>query len=90
MENKIKKQDLKEGFRVGEYFVTFPPGDFIHEDQDGNMSIDLDIYKIDKENAYKVNGQVTPELEQQISEELHKMLNAAIEYHQKNRGEDNV
>jgi hypothetical protein len=82
MEKELSKEQLKEGFRVGEYFVTFPPGDFVHEDKNGNLSIDVDIYKIDKDRAYKVNGQVTEELEKAISEELNRMLSAAVELYQ--------
>lgn len=82
MENGISKEQLKEGFRVGEYFVTFPPGDFVHEDKDGKLSIDVDIYKIDKDRAYKVNGQITEELEIAISAELNRMLSAAVELYQ--------
>jgi len=82
MENGISKEQLKEGFRVGEYFVTFPPGDFVHEDNDGKLSIDVDIYKIDKDRAYKVNGQITEELENAISAELNRMLSAAVELYQ--------
>lgn len=79
MVKETNKENLKEGFRVGDYFVTFPPGDFVHEDEDGKMSIDVDIYKIDKDKAVKVNGQVTPELEEAISLELNRILTAIID-----------
>jgi hypothetical protein len=78
-ENQLSKEQMKEGFRVGEYFVTFPPGDFVHEDKDGNVSVDVDIYRIDKDRLYKVNGQITEEVEKQISDELNRMLTAAVD-----------
>ena len=69
------------GFKVGEYFVTIPPGDFIKEDKNGMMYAVLEIYKIDSDNkATKVRQDSLPkEVEEQISEELHKFLYAAIE-----------
>lgn len=73
------------GFKVGEYFVTFPPGDFIGEDSRG-MYATVDIYKIDKNNkAIKVKqDSITKELEEQISEELNKLLLSALELNEKN------
>jgi len=68
------------GFKVGEYFVTFPPGDFIKEDADGKMYAVVDIYKIEKNNkATKVKqDSLTKELEEQINDELNKFLLAAL------------
>jgi hypothetical protein len=88
MSKEVKKEDLKEGFRVGEYFVSFPPGEFVHEDKEGNMFVDVDIYKIENEKAYKVNDQISNEVEQLISDELNKVLSAAINEFEKER--DNV
>ena len=70
------------GFKVGEYFVTFPPGDFIKEDKDGKMYAVVDIYKIEKNNkATKVKqDELSKELEDQINDELNKFLLAAINY----------
>jgi hypothetical protein len=86
MLNEKSSEQLKEGFRVGEYFVSFPPGEFIEEDKDGNMFVKVDIYKVDKNNAVnKVNGEITPELEQLIGEELNRILNQAVDlYDQEN------
>lgn len=69
------------GFRVGEYFITFPPGDFIKEDREGKLFAELDIYKIDKNNKASKASQkeITPELEQLINDELNKFLLAAIQ-----------
>jgi hypothetical protein len=79
-----KVEDLKEGFRVGDYFCTFPPGEFIKEDEDGNMFAMVDIFKIDQEGrATKVNGALTPELEDAIGEELNRLLTQALELAEK-------
>lgn len=70
---------MRDGFRIGEYFVSFPPGDFVHEDEDGKMFIDIDVFKIEKDGSMnKVNKEITPELEQAINEEINRMLEAAI------------
>ena len=90
MAEEVKKEDLRDGFRIGEYFVTFPPGDFVHEDKNGNMYIDVDVYKMDKERLYKVNGQLTPEAEQMINEEINRMLSSAIDLFEKEKRDENV
>lgn len=74
------------GFRVGEFFVTFPPGDFIKEDKEGKLYAELEIFKIDKHNkASKASqSEITPELEQQINDELNKFLLAAIDAEKQN------
>jgi hypothetical protein len=71
----------KQGFRIGDHFISFPENEFIKEDSDGNMYAILEIYKIGKDNeAVRVeNSEVTPELEEQISEEINKMLLSALE-----------
>ena len=74
----------RDGFRIGEYFVTFPPGDFVKEDSNG-MYIMVDVYKIEKNNqAVKVNAALTPGLEEMINEELNKMLAKALETEKEN------
>ena len=90
MAEEVKKEDLREGFRVGEYFITFPPGDFVHEDDKGDMYIDVDVYKMDKDRLYKVNGKLTPEVEQMINEEINRMLTSAIDLFEKEKRDDNV
>jgi hypothetical protein len=66
------------GFKVGEYFVSLPPGEFIVEDKNG-MGILLDIYKIDRDKAVKVKqGSLPKEVEEHISEEIIKYLTDAL------------
>lgn len=71
---------MRDGFRIGEYFISFPPGNFVHEDENGEVYLDVDIFKIDKDgNLHKSNKEVTPELQEAINEEINRMLTAAIE-----------
>ena len=64
----------REGFRIGNYFVTFPPGEFVKEDSKG-MYVMVDIYEIDKNGkTQKVNSKISPEIEQMINDELNKIL----------------
>lgn len=74
------------GFKVGEYFVTFPPGDFIKEDEEGKMYAVVDIFKIDRNSkAVKVKQEeISKELEEQINDELNKFLLAAIQNEKEN------
>ena len=72
--------DSLQGFKVGGYMICFPPGEFVQEDEKGNMYVLVDIYKIDDGKAKKVNRDGVPEeLEEQINAEINRMLLAAIE-----------
>lgn len=86
MENIQENMGNINGFRVGEYFVTFPPGDFIKEDKDGKLYALVDIFKIDSNNkAVKLNQKsISKELEDQINEEINKFLYAAMNAEQPN------
>jgi len=88
MAEEVNPENLKEGFRVGEYFVSFPPGDFIHEDENGKLFANVDVYKIHKDKAQKINGAITPEVEQAISDELNRILTMAVDEFEKEK--DNV
>ena len=79
MENK------KDGFRVGNYFCTFPDGNFIEETKDDGVYVTLEIYRVQKDNSMVSikPGEITPEIEEQINEELNKMLLAAAEQAEK-------
>ena len=70
----------REGFRLGEYFIAFAPGEFIKEDPDGKMYILIDIYKIHGDNkATKLmDGELPPELEETINKQINEYLLAAI------------
>ena len=79
MENK------KDGFRVGNYFCTLPDGNFIEETKDDGVYVTLEIYRVQKDNSMVSSkpGEITPEIEEQINEELNKMLLAAAEQAEK-------
>lgn len=79
MENK------KDGFRVGNYFCVLPDGNFIEETKEDGVYITLEIYRIEKDNSMvSINAnEITPEIEEQINEEINKMMLAAIEQAEK-------
>lgn len=75
-------QVKREGFRIDDYFISFPSDkDFITEDENGMMSILVDIYQIDKDNNLTkiTDNFVTPELETKIQAFINNVLLEAIE-----------
>jgi hypothetical protein len=67
----------RPGFRMGEYFITFPDDEFVKEDADGKMYVLADIYKIgsNNTNAKRVSQEeITPELEEMINVEINRLL----------------
>jgi len=73
--------DKKTGFRVGDYFVSFPEDEFIKEDPEtGGMYVLVDIFRLDRDNnAFRVEqSDITPEIEHLVNTEINKMLTAAI------------
>ena len=80
--------DKLDGFKMGEYFISFPPGDFVKEDDQGTYVM-VDIYKINKDNGgyNKVNrDEISKDLEEQINEELNRMLLEAMNIWEKENG----
>lgn len=67
---------LRDGFTLGNYFVSFPPGDFIQEDPEGKLYVLVDIYRIQGDNSVvKVkNKDIPAELEEQINDQINKFL----------------
>lgn len=60
--------------------ISFPPGEFVQEDEKGDMYVLVDIYKIENGKAKKVNKEGIPaELEEEINSEINRMLLLAIE-----------
>jgi len=89
MDESISISSL-EGFKVGEYMICFPPGEFVQEDDKGDMYVLVDIYRIDNGKAKKVNRDGIPEeLEEQINAEINRMLLAAIE-NEKGKSDESV
>jgi hypothetical protein len=78
----MQEKNKRPGFRIKNYFVTFPEDEFIKEDENGRMYILADIYRIenDKTTANKLQSEeITPEIEQLISDEVNRLLLEGIE-----------
>ena len=84
MDIKDIKKDERPGFRMGDYFVTFPDDEFVKEDEEtGRLYILADIYRIDndKTTAYKLKDtEITPAIEKMISDEVNRLLLEGIEF----------
>lgn len=79
--NAILDENKRPGFLIDDFFITFPEeGEIIEEHEDGSMSVLVDIYKIDGDKKISVaKDQVTPELEEKISEQINQFLLDAVE-----------
>jgi len=77
----MPKANELEGFRIGNYFITFPPGDFIKEDDNGNLYAEVDIYGIQKDgSAEKLPpNKISPEMNQVINDEINKIIQEALD-----------
>ena len=73
--------ELIDGFRVGNYFCSFPDGEFIKEDKDGNLFVLVDIYTVDKDNRVTrvPQSNVSEEAAEQINAEINRMLLDALD-----------
>jgi hypothetical protein len=84
MAKKELSKDQRPGFRLGDYFVTFPDDEFIKEDEEsGRLYILADIYKIDndKTTAYKLKeSEITPAVEKMISDEVNRLLTEGAKF----------
>ena len=84
MAKKKLSKDKRPGFRLGDYFVTFPDDEFIKEDEEsGRLYILADIYKIDndKTTAYKLKeSEITPQIEKMISDEVNRLLTEGAKF----------
>jgi hypothetical protein len=84
MKLKDLKKDERPGFRIGNYFVTFPDDEFVKEDEEtGRLYILTDIYRIDNDSttAYKLQeSEITPAIEMMISNEVNRLLLEGIEF----------
>jgi len=60
------------GFKINDqYFIEFPPGDFVHETETGEMFIDVIVY----ENTEDGIKRLKPD---DMNEETTKLVNEAI------------
>jgi hypothetical protein len=84
MVKKELSKDERPGFRLGDYFVTFPDDEFVKEDEEtGRLYILADIYKMDSEKttAYKLKEtEITPAIERMISDEVNRLLLEGVDF----------
>ena len=74
--------DKRPGFRVNDYFITFPEDEFVKEDDEGKLYIIVDIFKLEKDSLTAVKIQkedITPEIEDIISKEINRLLLEGID-----------
>lgn len=74
------EQNKQDGFRIGNYFIAFPPGDFIKEEDDGTLSVAVDIYSIDDNNNITPvsPGNIPEDLQEKIEAQINEFLEEAI------------
>ena len=71
-------QYKRSGFKIRDYFISFPDGEFITENEDGTLNLAVDIYKIDvNNNLHPVN---TDEVIDEIQPEIEAWVNTALEH----------
>lgn len=76
-----------EGFKVGNYFCSFPTNrDFLQEDEDGRMYVLVDVYHLEQGDIMRKLEQeeITPDIEEMISEQINKILLEAVDADIKN------
>lgn len=76
-------QTKKPGFRIDEYLVVFPDVDnLITTNEDGSMSVLVDIYKVSEDNQTTEripHGSLPSEVEEKIQSHITNMFESAIE-----------
>lgn len=81
----------KPGFRLDDYMVIFPDVDnLIQQNEDGSMSVVVDIYKVSKDNQTTEripHGSLPPDIEEKIQQHITNMFESAIAESETN-GED--
>lgn len=71
-----------EGFKIGNYFCSFPTNrDILQEDDNGRMYVLVDIFHLEQGDIMRKLEQeeVTPEIEEMISEEINRILLEAVD-----------
>lgn len=68
-----QSKDLEPiGFKINDrYFIEFPPGDFVHETETGEMYIDVIVYENTNEGVKRLKSE-------ELDEETTKLVNTAI------------
>jgi len=78
---KQSQQDEPTGFKINDrYFVEFPPGNFVHEDEEGKMYVDVNVYEnVDGDIKKLTQQQITEEVQDLVNEAINKILKAAVD-----------
>jgi len=76
-------ENNRPGFMIDNFLITFPTEkgeDFVEENEDGSMTIIVDIYKVEAGKQIPVEqSEITPELEEKIGKFVNDMLTDAID-----------
>ena len=76
-------ENNRPGFMIDNFLITFPTEknkDFVEENEDGSMTIIVDIYKVEAGKQIPVEQEeITPELEEKIGNFVNDLLTDAIE-----------
>ena len=81
-------QFKRPGFRIRDYFVSFPDGEFISENEDGTMNLAVDIFKMDVNNNLhpldpKTKDSEIADLQVDIEAWVNTALENAIQMYEK-------
>ena len=75
-----EKETPNVGFMIGEdYYVEFGDGDFIEEDEEGNMVALVNVYQVEKDGDYSKVENLSDELKEKVEVALSTFLTAALE-----------
>jgi len=75
-----EKETPNVGFMIGEdYYVEFGDGDFIEEDEEGNMVALVNVYQVEKDGDYSKVESLSDELKEKVEVALSTFLTAALE-----------
>lgn len=66
----------RDGLFMDGYFISFPPGDFVHEQEDGSLSVSVDIYKVNED--YSMDRIPSEEVSADLHLKLEKFISEAI------------
>lgn len=81
MSKEEQSQNEPMGFKINDrYFIEFPPGDFVHEDEDGKMYVDVNIYEnVDGDIKKLSHTDLTEEIQDLVNTSINKILKSAID-----------
>lgn len=85
-------ENKKPGFRIDDYLVVFPDIDnLISTNEDGSMSVLVDIYKVTEDNTTRErveHGSLPSDIEEKIQTHIANMFENALQEESGTNGED--